>query len=71
MYEDGILIKGVSRGNGLIGEDISIHLLQVCNLPKKLNKPVTIEIRGELYIPISKFIEINSEGEYANTRNLV
>lgn len=74
-YVNGILEQGISRGNGVEGEDITEHLKQVKGLPKKLKTDVDMEVRGEVYIPNEVFAEVNRVREenglevFANPRN--
>ncbi|MDA2923411.1 NAD-dependent DNA ligase LigA, partial [Acidobacteria bacterium AH-259-L09] len=77
-YEDGVFVRGATRGNGLIGEDITANLRTIRAIPLKLRdnkKPEVVEVRGEAYLPISAFERINEEraqeGEspFANPRN--
>ena len=76
-YEDGQLIRAVSRGNGIEGDDISSNVRGIRGLPDSIAKaPKTIEVRGEIYMRHSEFERINAareaEGQalYANPRNL-
>lgn len=78
LYEDGYLTRGATRGNGLIGEDVTANLRTVRDIPLRLRGPEIpsrVEIRGEVYIPFSGFAELNerraAEGEatFANPRN--
>ncbi len=77
-YENGILIRGVTRGNGKRGDDITQNIKTIASLPLKLKGidiPDVLEIRGEVFLPEKKFIELNEErrdaGEdtWANPRN--
>ncbi len=78
-YEDGVLQRGATRGNGLIGEDVTANLRTIRTIPLKLRAdgavPSVIEIRGEAFLPVSAFQKINDErtdaGEtvFANPRN--
>ena len=74
-YENGIFVKGVTRGNGIVGEDITENLKTVKSIPLKLFHPVNAEVRGEIYMPKSSFEKLNQEnlqnGEkvFANPRN--
>ena len=70
IYEKGILTKGLSRGDGKIGEDILENLKTISNLPKKINSsdvPRLLEIRCEVYISKSNFSKISNK--FANPRN--
>jgi len=77
-YEDGVLVTGVTRGNGVEGEDVTPNLRTVLDLPLRLRGkgwPKKMEVRGEVYQPKSRFAEINKQREkageppYANPRN--
>ena len=79
-YEDGKLVRAVTRGNGTEGDDITANVLFIEELPRELkgkNLPETIEIRGEIYMRNDEFDRINAERnaagleEFANPRNLV
>ncbi len=70
IYENGILTKGLSRGDGVIGEDILENLKTINEIPKKIkgnNFPSLFEIRGEIYIGKKDFNNI--KGNFANPRN--
>ncbi len=70
IYEKGKLTKGLSRGDGIIGEDILENLKTISNIPKKIissNLPDILEIRCEIYISKSDFLKINDK--FANPRN--
>ena len=77
-YENGVLTKALTRGNGTTGEDVTLNVKTIKNLPHELkgkNIPRLIEIRGEVYFPIAAFNELNSSLEesgkatFANPRN--
>lgn len=74
-YEKGKFVQGSTRGNGRIGEDITKNLETIKSIPKKLSKPIDIEVRGECYMPKSSFAELNEtrqdngEAPFANPRN--
>ena len=77
-YEDGVLTTGVTRGNGVEGEDVTANLRTVLDLPLRLQGkgwPKKMEVRGEVYLPKSQFAETNKQREkageppYANPRN--
>lgn len=74
-YVDGKLVQGSTRGNGQIGEDITANLKTIPSIPTELTRPLTIEVRGECYMPKASFIELNkrrdAEGKsvFANPRN--
>lgn len=74
-YENGIFKRGVTRGDGITGEDITQNLKTIKAIPLKLFEPVNLEVRGEIYMPKSSFEKLNQEamekGEkvFANPRN--
>ena len=74
-YENGIFVRGVTRGDGITGEDITNNLKTIKAIPLKLFEPVDIEVRGEIYMPKTSFEKLNEEnlknGEklFANPRN--
>ena len=77
VYENGVLVQGATRGDGITGEDVTSNLRTIRSIPLSLNGsvPPRIEVRGEVYLPISEFRRLNEErvqrGEqlYANPRN--
>ena len=76
LYEDGILVRGATRGDGEIGEDVTQNLRTIKAIPLRIeDAPPLIEVRGEAYFPRSAFAKLNEEraaaGEatYANPRN--
>ena len=69
-YINGEFVRGLSRGDGKIGEDITSNLKTITNIPKKINKsnfPKILDVRGEVYISRSDFKKI--EKQFANPRN--
>lgn len=74
-YENGVFVRGVTRGDGITGEDITNNLKTVKAIPLKLFEPVSVEVRGEVYMPKESFEKLNEEnlknGEklFANPRN--
>ena len=74
-YEDGIFVKGSTRGNGTIGEDITENLKTINAVPLKLNEKISVEVRGECYMPKKSFVDLNKKREaegqpvFANPRN--
>lgn len=74
-YENGIFVRGVTRGDGVTGEDITQNLKTVKAIPLKLFEPKNLEVRGEIYMPKSSFEKLNAQaletGEkvFANPRN--
>ncbi len=70
LYKDGVLIQGLSRGDGKVGEDILKNLMTIKDIPKKIenkNIPKILEIRGEVYIGKNDFKKL--ESKFANPRN--
>jgi DNA ligase (NAD+) len=77
-YEDGLLVRGATRGDGISGEDITSNIRTIRSIPLKLaieHPPQRVEVRGEAFLPIAVFDRINEErraaGEslFANPRN--
>ncbi|WP_274308266.1 NAD-dependent DNA ligase LigA [Solibacillus daqui] len=74
-YENGVFVQGATRGDGSVGEDITANLKTIKAIPLRLKKPVTIEVRGEAYMPKKSFEQLNTRrienGEelFANPRN--
>ena len=74
-YVNGEFVRGATRGNGLIGEDVTENLKTVKSIPKKLPEPVNIIVRGEVFIGSKEFEKMNEEREimgealFANARN--
>ncbi|MBQ2034731.1 MAG: NAD-dependent DNA ligase LigA, partial [Peptococcaceae bacterium] len=75
-YEDGVLKNGVTRGDGVTGEDVTANVRTVKNIPLRLQKDLPVlEARGEVYLPKASFAKINEQREkngetlFANCRN--
>ncbi|HEX2359977.1 MAG TPA: NAD-dependent DNA ligase LigA, partial [Solirubrobacterales bacterium] len=75
-YENGFLTKGATRGDGRIGEDVTQNLRTIKAIPLKIDDaPELVEVRGEVYMPIAAFAELNAqraeagESTFANPRN--
>ncbi|MEQ6356595.1 NAD-dependent DNA ligase LigA [Lysinibacillus sp. M3] len=74
-YENGVFVQGATRGDGVVGEDITANLKTIRAIPLRLKEPLTIEVRGEAYMPKKSFEKLNSlraeNGEelFANPRN--
>ena len=76
-YENGVLVQGATRGNGITGEDVTRNLRTIRTIPLSLGGfvPPRLEVRGEVYLPIEEFRRLNREREetgeqlYANPRN--
>lgn len=74
-YENGILVQGATRGDGVIGEDVTSNVKTIPTIPKKLDKPINITVRGEVFISKKRFENLNEMQEvlgkplFANARN--
>lgn len=74
-YENGILKLGATRGNGIVGENITENIKAIKSIPQTLSRPINLEVRGEVYMPVSSFERLNEENiengqrEFANPRN--
>ncbi|MBR3152806.1 MAG: NAD-dependent DNA ligase LigA [Clostridia bacterium] len=74
-YKNGEFVRGATRGNGLVGEDITENLKTIPHIPKKLNENIDIIVRGEVFISKDGFEKLNEEREileqplFANARN--
>ncbi|SFJ76944.1 DNA ligase (NAD+) [Halobacillus dabanensis] len=74
-YEDGVFVRGATRGDGTTGEDITKNLRTIRNIPLRLQEPATVEVRGEAYMPKRSFLalnevkEANGDEPFANPRN--
>ena len=75
IYEKGVLVRAATRGDGLVGENITTNAKTIKSIPLKLNKDIDIEVRGEIYMSKSSFNKVNKEREekgealFANPRN--
>jgi DNA ligase (NAD+) len=78
LYENGALVQALTRGNGVTGEDVTLNVKTIRNLPHTLqgeNLPSLLEVRGEVYFPLAAFAELNASLEesgkplFANPRN--
>ena len=74
-YKDGIFIRGATRGNGTVGEDVTENLKTVRTIPHKLKEPINITVRGEIFIGKKEIDALNEsrladeEERFANARN--
>ena len=75
-YKNGILVRGSTRGDGFVGEDVTGNLKTIRSIPLKIeNAPEFLEVRGEVYMPRNSFIELvekqelNDEQPFKNPRN--
>lgn len=78
IYENGILVRGVTRGDGVRGDDVTANVRTIRSIPLKIrngNVPPSFEVRGEIFMPKELFLQLNREREdvgeerYANARN--
>jgi len=75
IYEDGVLVTGATRGDGVTGEDITQNVRTIFSIPLTLPQPLTLTVRGEVYMPRAVFERINQKREangealMANPRN--
>nr|WP_090403460.1 NAD-dependent DNA ligase LigA [Enterococcus malodoratus] len=74
-YEQGVFVQGATRGDGTVGENITENLKTVKSIPLRLKEPLSIEVRGECYMPKASFVKLNKQREedgkevFANPRN--
>ncbi len=74
-YEEGLFVEGATRGDGMVGEDITLNLRTIRAIPLRLTEPANLEVRGEVYLPKHEFLRLNEEREklgeplFANPRN--
>ena len=63
IYEDSLLKRGLTRGDGLIGEDVTHNVKTIRNIPLRLKKEIkgTVEVRGEVYMPVKSFENLNAQ----------
>ena len=60
-YENGVLVSAATRGDGRVGEDVTVNAVQVAGIPSRLSgtgHPPLVEVRGEVYIPVAAFDEL-------------
>jgi DNA ligase (NAD+) len=79
VYEDGLLVRGITRGNGRVGDDVTHNVRTIVDVPLRLSGkhvPPVLEIRGEVYMTNSDLVKLNEvqqhkgEPPFANTRNV-
>ncbi len=78
IYENGVLVRGATRGDGFVGEDITQNLKTIKSIPLTLKKPFekSVEVRGEALVSKKTLIKLNTQNEkegkplFANTRNV-
>ncbi|MDD3271692.1 MAG: NAD-dependent DNA ligase LigA [Syntrophomonadaceae bacterium] len=76
VYQDGVLVNAATRGDGLVGEDVTNNIKTIRNIPLRLRDNLSrLEVRGEIYMPKQEFLRLNQEKEekgekvFANPRN--
>ncbi|MGB7999965.1 MAG: NAD-dependent DNA ligase LigA [Anaerobacillus sp.] len=75
IYEEGLFVRGATRGDGTVGEDITQNLKTIPAIPLRLSENVSMEVRGEAYMPKPSFVKLNENREkneqdvFANPRN--
>ena len=74
-YENGRFVLGATRGDGVVGEDVTANLYEIKSIPHKLPEPLSLTVRGEVYMPRDMFAKLNAAKEeageklWANPRN--
>lgn len=74
-YQDGLFIRGATRGDGFVGEDVTANLRTIRSIPLRLKMPINAEVRGEVFMPKEYFYKLNEQRErdglplFANPRN--
>lgn len=71
-YEEGILVRAVTRGDGTVGNEVTANVKTLPTVPLRLSRPLTMAVRGEVFLPKSDFQRLNAQlpEPYANPRNL-
>lgn len=75
QYENGKLVQASTRGNGMVGEDVTNNVWQIQDIPHQLSEALTVEVRGEIYMPKAAFLALNEQRDrdgltpFANPRN--
>ena len=70
LYKNGELVRAATRGDGVTGEDITHNAKTIKDIPLRINKPIDIEVRGEIYMSKASFNKLNENGaNFANPRN--
>lgn len=75
IYKNGVLVRGATRGDGLVGEDITVNVKTIKSIPLRITENIDIEVRGEIYMSKASFEKANierrknNENEFANPRN--
>ena len=73
LYENGVLARAATRGNGIVGEDVTANARTIASIPQKLKGkvPARIEVRGEVYFPVADFLAFNKAREEADEKTFV
>jgi DNA ligase (NAD+) len=74
LYEHGLLVRGATRGDGYIGEDITHNVRTISSIPLRLlgaHHPARLEVRGEIYMPKKAFEKLNQQADKENTKRFV
>ena len=71
-YKDGLLVRGITRGNGRVGNDVTHNVRTIRSVPLRLTEPLTLSVRGEVFLKQQDFQQLNQQLEtpFANPRNL-
>lgn len=69
-YEKGELVLGATRGDGIVGEDVTANIRTIASIPQKLPEPLSLTVRGEVYMPRNVFSKLNEEKEAAGEKLL-
>lgn len=70
LYRNGELVRAATRGDGVVGEDITHNAKTIKDIPLRIKKPIDIEVRGEIYMSKASFKNLNENGaNFANPRN--
>lgn len=75
LYQNGVFVRAATRGNGVVGENITHNVKTIKSVPLRLKEALDVEVRGEIFMPKKSFIELNLEREaneeelFANCRN--
>ncbi len=70
-YEDGLLVRALTRGNGYVGNDVTVNVRTIKAVPLKLSRPLSIAVRGEVYLEKEAFKKLKeSNPDVANARNM-
>jgi DNA ligase (NAD+) len=71
LYEDGVLVRAATRGNGEVGEDVTANVRTIADVPERMrgkDHPSQLEVRGEVFMPLTSFEELNRRQEEAELR---